>query len=113
MEALGQKIRNWENAANTFPDMRYPLYNISLNSILSSEAQPYIQKVHIKLETFIQNEGGTRIFLLIQKYEYVGQYKDSMLKESLERFHDQCRLYKEKYIWTGRTSIREPFEFNK
>ena len=104
-------VQSWQSLANTYPDMRYPAYNLSVRC--GYDGNTKTNKVSIYLETFIQNEGGTRICLTADNFEYYGQYKPHMLEQAIERFTNKCKLTKEKYIFTVRTSIREPFDFNK
>lgn len=111
--SMERMVKSWQSIAKSFPDMRYPNYNLNTHCSLTSETLPPSQKVSFRFESFVQNEGGTRICLVADTYHYFGQYKEFMLEESVKRFKDKCDLTKEKHIFSIRTSIREPFDFNK
>jgi hypothetical protein len=113
MSEIETRIKHWQNVAKSFPDMRYPLYNIRLGSTLTTSVHPFIPAVSLYLETFVQNDGGTRIVLVADHYTWNGQYTPEELEHRLKHFIDKCELTKEKHIFNARHSIREPYDFNK
>ena len=102
------KSRSWTNLATEHSNLRYPVISMDVRSPFNMW-----KKGQIRFETFVGNEDGSRITLVVEIYHTEPYDRLDDWYKLRDMFNAKCKLIKEQFIFDKGWSILEPYFMNK